>query len=102
MPGADAEARVLASVPALLVFLQAGHTDRTGAFRLQVRRLVECLEQATLPRSRSIIVEAVLASLRRNRPVPGDGLREASRDSPRPELWDELAAALADPGATAL
>lgn len=102
MPGADAEARVLASVPALLVFLQAGHTDRTGAFRLQVRRLVEFLEQATLPRSRSIIVEAVLASLRRNRPVPGDWLREASRDSPRPELWDELAAALADPGATAL
>lgn len=97
MPGIDPGARALSSLLALLAFLEAGHTEWEGAFRLQVQRLVEFLQNATLPISHKVIVEAVLARMRQGRPVPGDWLREARLPYPAPELWDRIAEALAEP-----
>lgn len=102
MPGADPEARALASLLALLAFLEAGHTEREGAFRLQVQRLVGFLEKATLPISRKIIVEAVLARVRQGRPLPGNWASKAQQPCPEPELWDRIAEALAEPGQSRL
>ncbi|MCS7316586.1 MAG: hypothetical protein RMI94_15765, partial [Bryobacterales bacterium] len=94
MPGADMEERALASILALLAFLQAGSGEWTGLFQAHVRRLVEFLENVTLPVSRKVIIEAVLGRVRQKRPLPGDWIRQAIRGELRSELWDELARAL--------
>ncbi len=44
MPGASEEERVLATILALLQFLQDGHSTRHGAFRAHVRRMTEFLK----------------------------------------------------------
>jgi hypothetical protein len=105
IPGKAEEARVLATILALLRFLAEGHSVSGGAFRAHVKRLVEFLE-AWLKRSgerpgksageleeaklRVDVVKKIVEQGRSGRALPGDW----SKRKPEPGLWTELAAAL--------
>ena len=89
MPGRSEEERVQATILALLVFVSEGHTDRSGAFRSHVRRLMMFLEKAEHVHP---MVGRILTLVRRGVVLEGDW----SARQPGPDLWAELAAA--DPG----
>jgi len=87
MPGATEEERVQATILALLSFLAEGHTERSGAFRSHVQRLLAFLEGAIHVHP---VVERIIALAQRGRSLEGDW---ANR-SPGAHLWAELDAAL--------
>ncbi len=87
MPGKTEEERLQATVLALLQFLAGGHSERGGAFRAHVKRLVKFLERSNV---RADIVKMVIERARSGRAVEGDW----SKRKPGPELWQDLAAAL--------
>jgi hypothetical protein len=105
MPGKTEEERLLATILALLQFLDAGHGVSGGAFRAHVKRLVEFLE-AWLKREaarsgkpaagpdeaklREDVVKQVVERGRSGRALTGDW----SKRKPEPGLWADLAAAL--------
>lgn len=109
MAGKTDEERVLATILALLQFVDAGHSVSAGAFRAHVKRLVEFLEAwlkreaaRTTERSgkpaegteeaklRADVVKQVVERGRSGRALRGDW----SKPKPEPALWAELAAAL--------
>jgi Ca-activated chloride channel family protein len=74
MPGVNAEARVLATLLALLRFLGEGHTLASGAFRFHVQRLVEFLEanMDSLAGDRRASVQAAVELARAGESLPGE------------------------------
>jgi len=87
MPGKTEDARVLASILALLQFLAEGHGWHSGTFRKHVQRLVKFLEGGKLQND---IVREIVKRARAGNPLPG----EWSKQKPEPSLWDELKTAL--------
>lgn len=87
MPGKTEDERVQATVLALLQFLTGGHSERGGAFRAHVKRLVKFLEKSKV---RPDVVDQVVERARSGRALEGDW----SKRKPGPELWQDLAAAL--------
>jgi Ca-activated chloride channel family protein len=87
MPGRDEEERVQAAILALLCFLAEGHTERSGAFRSHVARLMAFLEAA---RGVHPLVGEILELARRGRSLEGDW----SQHGPGAGIWKELEAAL--------
>jgi hypothetical protein len=112
MPGKTDEERLLATVLALLQFLDAGHSVSGGAFRAHVKRLVEFLEawlkrEAARPgkpaegsgrpaagpeeaKLRVDVVKQVVERGRSGRALAGDW----SKRKPEPEVWKDLEEAL--------
>ena len=105
MPGKTDEERVLATVLALLQFLDAGHSVSGGAFRAHVKRLVEFLEawlkrKADRPgkpaagpeeaKLREEVVKQIVERGRSGRALAGDWAKR----NPAPGLWADLTAAL--------
>ncbi|MBI3679664.1 MAG: VWA domain-containing protein [Acidobacteria bacterium] len=84
MPGRKEEDRVLATVLAILAFLQESHSLKTGAFRSHVRRLVEFLEA----RADRDVVRRVIECARSGRIVPGDWVCTQNA------TWEEIEEAL--------
>lgn len=90
MPGKDDSERLTASAFALLAFLANGHTEKTGAFRLHVQRLVHFLTAATgVSAERQRLIQAVLDAARSGNATGLDWLRLAKGGA----SWDDLAAA---------
>jgi len=87
MPGRDEDERVQATILALLCFLAEGHTERSGAFRSHVARLMAFLEAA---KGVHPLVGEILELARRGRSLEGDW----SQRTPGADLWRELEAAL--------
>lgn len=87
MPGEDEEERVQAAILALLCFLAEGHTERRGAFRSHVARLMAFLETATHVHP---VVGRIVALARQGGCLEGDW----SGRPAGPELWAELEEAL--------
>jgi len=83
MPGGAEEERVQATILALLAFLAEGHTERSGAFRSHVARLVAYLETVTHVHP---VVGGMVALARQGRPLEGDWTRQ----SPGPRFWAKL------------
>jgi len=83
MPGATEEERVQATILALLAFLAEGHTERSGAFRSHVARLVAYLDTVTHVHP---VVGGIVALARQGRPLEGDWARQ----SPGPAFWARL------------
>jgi len=87
MPGKTEEERALASILAILQFLAAGHSWRSGTFRKHVQRLVKFLEGGKLQND---TVREIVKRARTGNTLPG----EWSKKKPEPSLWAELAKAL--------
>lgn len=105
MPGKDEEERVLATVLALLQFLAAGHSAKTGSFRAHVARMagflgseLERLRQDGEPNERSkdrcYVLEEILKRGGSGRALAG----EWDKAKPGPDLWAELREAIKNAG----
>ena len=93
LPGKDPEARAIASVLALLAFLQQGHTPTAGVFRSHVARLVSFLRKVSggLGRERQETVAAVLERARGGDAPAGNWLALMPGAG---DWWQEVEAAL--------
>jgi hypothetical protein len=87
MPGTNEEERVLSTVLALLCFLSEGHSEKAGAFRSHVKKLVSYLRSVE---DQYPTLRIVLTLAARGESLPGDWFER----SPTRELWKEIEQAL--------
>ena len=92
MPGKNAAERYGYSAVALLAFVSHGHSGKSGAFRLHVRRLVEFLGDAKgLSKTQEQLIRAVLEAAKQGKAEGHDWLSLAIAGAET--AWTELAAA---------
>jgi hypothetical protein len=78
LPGKEISNRAARSAAALLAFVAAGHTERQGAFRLHVQRLLAFLQSlACIATIQSELIRAVIASAQSGKAWEGDWLNLA-------------------------
>jgi Ca-activated chloride channel family protein len=93
LPGKDISDRAARSAAALLAFVAAGHTERQGAFRLHVHRLLAFLRSlAGLPAGESELIRAVIAAAESGKAWERDWLKLARDDR---GIWPALRKAAA-------
>jgi hypothetical protein len=93
LPGRNTSERAGRSAAALLAFVAAGHTERLGAFRLHVQRLLTFLQSlAGLPTLQSELIHAVIAAAESGKAWEGDWLKLARDDR---GIWPALRKAAA-------
>jgi Ca-activated chloride channel family protein len=83
MPGSNEEERVMATIIALLQFLNEGHSASRGAFRAHIKRMLRFLEQSNVQND---IVKEVIRRGRSGHAPAGDW----SMSKPVLALWAEL------------
>jgi Ca-activated chloride channel family protein len=87
MPGKTEEERVLATILALLRFVDGGHTASHGAFRAHVVRMMDYLAKSKI---QTDLVSKIVDRARTGRALAGDW----QKAKPEPALWAKLARAL--------
>jgi Ca-activated chloride channel family protein len=81
LPGKDMSDRAARSAAALMAFVAAGHTERQGAFRLHVQRLLVFLRSLTgLPAAESELIRVVIAAAESGKAWEGNWLKLARDD----------------------
>jgi Ca-activated chloride channel family protein len=93
LPGKNTSDRAGRSAAALLAFVAAGHTERQGAFRLHVQRLlIFLLSLADLPAAESELIRAVIGAAESGKAWEGKWLKLALGDR---GIWPALRKAAA-------
>ncbi len=89
MPGKSEEEREQATIIALLRFMAAGHSAKSGAFRAHVKRMLKFLEGSGI---KNDVVKDVVERAKKGRPLAGDW----TKGRPGPDFWAELEKAIAE------
>jgi hypothetical protein len=93
LPGKNSSERAARTAAVLLAFVAAGHTERQGAFRLHVQRLLTFLRSlAGLPAAESELIRAVIAAAESGKAWEGKWLKLALGDR---GIWPALRKAAA-------
>ena len=88
MPGVSEEERVQATILALLRFMAAGHSAKSGAFRAHVKRMLKFLDRSAI--KNDVVREVVERAKAGRPPVAGDW----TKILPGPNFWAELEEAI--------